>query len=512
MAEIKVSKFKLLALITALSFNAPVTNAFDGTDASAPKIISIRQLTTVPTTTSELIVIEVVTQDDKNWVRITGTPQIGYSYQISNPNAAPNCATVSNSFSKLELVEDEAFRKTDQSGQKNQRFLLVGYAPKPKELPASCPEYRNLSAQPAVALNTNTFLTSINKTTKVKTNLSNLVTPTLQDESGRTTASATIGNLSANNLALTNPSVGNSSQFCVSQSLLPKNNATVASIQAKYIEMKALALNLQVVLQENPIINSYEAQVAIWMNLNTNLSIENINKLGSCYVPITSQQIVAAFQDSIKLAQTNLAAIQKAQVSKDCEDTNLIIGKILDFRNLISRETSLFIKYKDFITQSKSIRVLDCSKVSSKQLIDAQASAKLPAEFVTSNITLGLQTFCEARNSKRAQFLDLTAKMAFRYQNTLDVKSWKNNPELLTFQMCTSETQPKDLITISDNTNKMILQVNTLLAKLQGLERKKSLSINIKCKNGKKSVIKSGKSPTCPSGYVEEKIEFKKIV
>lgn len=489
----------------------PSAMAFDGTDATPPKVVSIKQLTSAPSSTNELIAIEVVTQDDKNWVKITGTPQIGYSYSISNPSAAPNCSTVSNSFSKLEIIEDESFRKSDQSGQKSQRFLLVGYAPKPKELPISCPEYRNLSVLPVVALNTNTFLLSIDKKTKVKTSLNNLVTPTLQDEAGRVTMSTPLQSLESSNLILRTNNVGQTSQFCVSPSLIPKNNSAIATIQAKYIEQKASAMNLGIELQENPVIESYEAQVKIWMSLYSSFLIENVNKLGSCYIPFNSQQILTAYQDSIKSTQMSIGLIQKSQLLRDCEETNKANSNVLDFRNLINHEPTLFSQYKDFINQSKIIRILDCAKVTSKQLVDAQTNSKLILDFVSVNQNQGLQAFCMARNLKRTQFLDLTAKMVFRYQNTAEIGNWKNNPSNSTFQLCTPESQIQELISLADNANKNITQVNTLIVNLQVLERKKSINITIKCKSGKKSLIRTGKTPTCPTNYVEEKVEFKKI-
>ena len=118
-------------LSIALVSTSQLAEAFDGTDASPPRIISMRLLTPAPTSVESLIVIEVMTEDDKNWTQITGNPQLGYSYVISNRNIAPNCSIVTRSFSKLEVLEDLNFKSASLGNPKKQRFLLAGMAPRP---------------------------------------------------------------------------------------------------------------------------------------------------------------------------------------------------------------------------------------------------------------------------------------------------------------------------------------------------------------------------------------------
>jgi hypothetical protein len=109
--------------------------AFDGSDTDVPRIEQMSLANTSVLKPNDPIAIVLKTSDDKNWVKLGGTLNIGYSYRlIPGRNTPPNCSTVTTAFSKLEAIEILSMRTTAANARKSQVFWLVGHLPAKKEL------------------------------------------------------------------------------------------------------------------------------------------------------------------------------------------------------------------------------------------------------------------------------------------------------------------------------------------------------------------------------------------
>ena len=505
MKQIKFLKL----LICSLFFVANISNsvsAFDGTDTNPPIVVSMRLLTSTPSPTNELIAIEVITQDDKNWVKITGKPQIGYGFVVSNTNIAPNCATVTNSFSNFEVIEDENFRITSTSTAKKQRFYLIGYIPKPSVLPGNCPEYRNLAAMPAVVLNTSSFIKVVDKVTKATSLQSNILTPGIQDESGRSRAGSVYGGLAASNLTFLNQRVALTSQFCVSTSLSPKNNTSIANIQAKYLDQSIKALDAKVVFEKDPLIDFFEGQIANWTNLTNEFSSKTLESLTSCTTPLKAQQIIAAYQNTIKEIDNKIVLTQKTQLNLDCQSVNTEINKYLSLSQILRNSKIVAPEYVNYINLTKNLKLLDCNKVTTKVLGDSQSRILAIKQIPESQHLSWLNLFCADRELKKLKYEELLKGMKLRYKLVKQFEIWISNSS--EFTKCDPTSMLVELNKYVEVTNEIIQSINETLIILQKLEKTREIVITIQCKFKNKSVNRMGKSPKCPNGYQEVKPTF----
>ena len=124
--------FLLFFLTVSLSGIHPAYG-FDGSDTEIPRVEQMSLANTGALKPNEPIVIVLKTSDDKNWVKIEGTLNIGYSYKLlTGRNTPPNCSTVTTAFSKLEAIEIASLRSTASNNRKSQTFWLVGYLPAKK--------------------------------------------------------------------------------------------------------------------------------------------------------------------------------------------------------------------------------------------------------------------------------------------------------------------------------------------------------------------------------------------
>jgi hypothetical protein len=130
----------VLVIATAISIVQPTSPAigFDSRDATPPVLASMRLVNPERVTGTAPIAIEIVVTDDKNWSKIDGTLNIGFSYQLKpGLNLPPNCLTVTRSFNTLEVIESMQARKQETDGATRQVFWLVGFLPAPKPLVGS---------------------------------------------------------------------------------------------------------------------------------------------------------------------------------------------------------------------------------------------------------------------------------------------------------------------------------------------------------------------------------------
>ena len=507
-----MTKLRLfLVLVMAIGWLPQNSFAFDGTDSTAPIVVSMRQITPAPTVDKELIALEVITQDDKNWVKITASPQITYSYILSNETAAPNCATVTTSSAKFEIIEDENYRNNSNSLFKKQRFVFLALAPKPKILPSNCPEYRNLSQRPLVALNTTSFITTTNKSSKAKSLQSNIVTPSLQDESGRTTASKAFTGIDPIQLTYVNQSPGNSSQFCVSTLLLPRNNPSIASNQGKYWGAIAKAADSKITYILDPTVEMFESQVIAWNKLLEDSSIEKFSSISTCAIPLTSQQINSAYLTFIKSIDAVLVEQSKLKLTNDCQELNLKIQNVIDLNYILKIEKLQSPEYLELVNRSKSLRILDCTKITQKTFLDSENLVKAVALVLDTNLQNFVNSFCEIRNQKREKFEILLKEMSFRYKAVPDFVKFKESLSQTKFEICDPSQPVANLALQTKESEIIVKQINDLLIQFQNRERTKSIQLFINCKSGKKNVVRSGKPPKCPPGYIAVSSSLKRL-
>jgi DNA-directed RNA polymerase subunit N (RpoN/RPB10) len=509
-------KFILIPTLFVALLNASMglpANAFDGTDASPPTIVSMKLLTQAPTEANRQIVIEVLTQDDKNWVKIAGNPQIGYSFPISNFNAPPNCAVVTTVFSKLEVVEDEQYRfNSYNSTPKKQRFALIGFAPKPKDLPSNCPEYRNLNANPAVALNATTFTPITNKNTKITTYESNILNPQIIDESGRSTSVTKNTNITPANLAFTPQATGPSTVLCVPPSLLPKNNSSIASAQSKYLGQLTIATEKKVGIDPDPVVDLFENQLKVWSRAATDFSLTSLNEMRGCTAALTSSQVINAYQEAQKKLISAITSAAKNQLLAECQTSNLKIQSIIDYRMIFNNEKFTSQEYSEFVRKSASLKIFDCEKVIATQLNEYQKQIQAAEETLNANLAMFLGEYCVKRDEKRVKYLDLKKQLAFRYGSTIEFSTSDLETATATYPICDPTVSLSDLLLFSNLTSNQILKINDLLSLLQSLEKSKKIKITIVCKSSNKQIKKSGMAAKCPVGYREIKPSLIRIV
>jgi len=502
----------LLLVLLGASASVPA-NAFDGTDASPPNIVSMRVLTQTPSASNRLIVIEILTQDDKNWVKIGGNPQIGYSFPVSNLNTPPNCAVVTTIFSKLEVVEDEQYKFASlNTVSKKQRFVLIGFAPRPKDLPSNCPEYRNLNVIPAVALNATTFTALTNKNTKITTYESNILNPQVIDESGRSTPVTKNTSISSANLAFAGQTSGVSSVLCVPPSLLPKNNALLSTSQSKYLGQLALANEKNAGVDPDPVIELYEKQLRAWSKIAAEFSLSSFSDLNGCSVALTTAQVNSAYQESQKKLTSSIANAVKSQLLADCQNINIEIKSILDYRLIFNSEKFISQEYAELVKKSAPLKILDCEKVIATQLPEYRNQFQAAKETLNANLAVFLGEYCVKRDDKRMKYLELKKQLATRYGSSIEYLEWVAETSSAVFPLCDPTLNLSELVLFSNATNEQILKINNLLMTLQTLEKSRKVKTTITCKSGNKQIKKIGSPAKCPLGYRESKPNLVKIV
>jgi hypothetical protein len=507
----RLLKALMWILSIALVSTSQLAEAFDGTDASPPRIISMRLLTPAPTSVESLIVIEVMTEDDKNWTQITGNPQLGYSYVISNRNIAPNCSIVTRSFSKLEVLEDLNFKSASLGNPKKQRFLLAGMAPRPLPLPSNCPEYRNLSLLPAVALNSTTFPTSTNKVTGVSTILNNVLTPSLQDEAGRTTPPSSQTGLLALSLIQVNPQIGETEKFCITPALLPERNPTIAANRERYLNELNRARELNIDVTRDEVVLRYEAQIQGWTDFLSNFATKQLSLLPKCITPLSASQVTSAYQVSTRAISVLIAQRTAENLEKECIANTSRTDRARRLFDLLMGEKVETIDFREFSRLVKTVKPLDCKKVSSTSILEQRKHLEEIETILATSEQSFLDVFCERRNYLRTEYLSLYDHLKFRYGLTDLFRL--SNLEMVHSQFFTCESRV-DLDVLTSYvvlTDSLITNMNSYFSRLQKLERQRSVVIRVECRLGKRVLVRKGTPPKCPKGSRESPFSAKKI-
>ena len=509
----KMSHLNVLTIIVVglTSMCIPRAIAFDGTDSEPPRVISMRLLSEQASGSNDLVMVEVITQDDKNWVKVTGTTQVGYSFAIKNNNVAPNCAVGTTAFSRLEVIEDERARSSPNLNPKKQRFLLIGFLPKPKILPTNCPEYRNLDVAPSVVLNSTVFPFTQNKTTGVKTYTNSILTPAIQDEAGRNTSGTISGGIAPGNLSFAKQNISEENKFCVSYALLPRINQSIQNIQSKYKNVSAVAYEKYQVFDMDTSIALYEIQSIAWESFLLDFTLVKLKEISKCSYPLTVQQIITAYQKSIKSIELLLASQARIEFEVSCKALNVEVQQILDLLQVLKGEQNNSLEYREFISKSQGVKILDCAKISTKVFEDAQTKIEAIESLRESYGSQFLTNYCQTRKMKELQFAELSESLAIRYQSVAEYVQWRMSLQIPTFGPCEPDLELSQLLTYGDNFDDAIRDINAVLLKLKNLEGTKGIKVTIKCQKGKKLIQRTGKPPKCPQGYRELKVSLAPI-
>ena len=89
----------VLAVVSSMFQSTNPALGFDSRDSMAPVLASMKLVNSEKVVGTAPIAIELVVTDDKNWSKIDGTLNIGFSYQQKTGlDLPPNCLTVTKTF------------------------------------------------------------------------------------------------------------------------------------------------------------------------------------------------------------------------------------------------------------------------------------------------------------------------------------------------------------------------------------------------------------------------------
>ena len=300
-SSINNSAFRLLTfwLVLTLPGMYPV-HGFDGSDTEVPRLEQMSLANIGALKPNEPIAIVLKTSDDKNWVNIEGTLNIGYSYKLlPGRNTPPNCSTVTTAFSKLEAIEIVSLRSTDSNARKSQTFWLVGYLPAKKELVGNCAEYRDLTQAPVVTVNSRSFksVTSRGSSTPIVTG--GIYLPIIKDESGRSAPTAITQSMQESQFL---PGIYNFAptisclSYADSVSFKSKNQSALDQfeLEAKAAQELANTEGIEIADQSLNLLK----QVNLWLEFGATPSMDALKALPTCGLPNSTSSLLKAVNEA----------------------------------------------------------------------------------------------------------------------------------------------------------------------------------------------------------------------
>ena len=219
----------------------------------------------------------------------------------------------------------------------------------------------------------------------------------------------------------------------------------------------------------------------------------------------------SAYQIFVKTIDSLLSEQNKLKLASDCQELNSKIQQISKLNSLLKFEKLTSQEYVDFISKSKSLKILDCAKINQKSFSDSENLVKAVTPIIEVNLQIFLTSFCEIRNQKKEKFDLLLTDMSFRYKNVSDFNKFKDSLAISKFEICDPNKQIDNLFEQTMLSVTLISQINNLLSQFQNRERSKSIQYFVNCKSGKKILVKSGNPPKCPTNFSEIKVFLKKI-
>jgi hypothetical protein len=480
---------------------------FDGSDTEVPRVEEMTLLNRTPLNPNERVAILLKTSDDKNWVQIQGTLNIGYSYKLlPGRNTPPNCSTVTTSFSKLEAIEILSMRSTASNGRKSQVFWLVGYLPAKKELVSNCAEYRDLIQSPAVVVNATSFKSTTPKGSTTPLITGGIYLPKLTDESGRSAETIATQRMQESQFL---PGVYNFAPTISCQTYMDSVNFRTKNQSAlDQFESEAKAARDLGNAEGNALANEVYVllkQVNLWLDFAANPSIDTLQVVPSCPTASSTSALIKAVNEAkIKIKASNSLVI-KSNLLKRCE---IYQSRYLELERkvLAAREQYKGSKLSDgFARFSFSNLKVDCaSSATTDLLITSRESALQLSDqsFFALEQEALYQVVCEPFNVRLKSFIKDYNKANQKFSGSRFEKSFPPQNFSETYKSCGLSPLDTDAIqTMTVDLEAFITQFSIQLNEAEKLYRAKKLTFKIVCTKGASQKLISNKTGQCPKGY-----------
>jgi hypothetical protein len=501
---------RVLTGLTLLSFLLSITSnasAFDGSDAEVPRIEQMTIMNPSPLRGGEPIALRIKVSDDKNWVRLEGTLNIGFSYKLTpGKNVPPNCANVTTTFSKLEAIEMTSLRTGLEIGRKTQTFWLVGFLPAKGALLSNCAEYRDFKSPPAVLLNATSFKSVTQRGSTIPVISGGIYTPRIIDESGRSAQSAQTALLQESNFLPIDYEFA-TTNFCFaaadSSTFRDRNNNAISQYTAELKIAQELA---------NPEIESLtkalEDQLAIidsWTKFISNPSIDLLKGISKCPSAGSTSTLVKAMSEvKTKLKGSN-SIIAKVNTKARCE---IFAARFTAFEESLNKAKVKFAKTvsKDAFSSIKyaSARV-DCNSSALTDLIlDSREKTLQEAEsaFVMAERVAFIEIACKPLQSQVSKFKSIYMKAISKYSGSKYVNTLPKFDFVTLENLCGEVNLDYETIEIaSDQFTADVEYFSLILQEADALFKRGKVKFSISCQKG--SLVKTVKNSSgkCPTGY-----------
>jgi len=481
---------------------------FDGSDTEIPRIEEMSLVNKFGIKANEQIAVLLKTSDDKNWVKIIGTLNLGFSYRLlPGRNTPPNCATVSTAFSKLEVIEIESLRTTSSNARKSQTFWLVGFLPARKELVGNCAEYRDFTQAPAVVLNSPAF-----KSVTPKGFTSPIVTggihiPSLVDESGRSAPTVVTQRMQefqflpgTYNFA---PTIS-CQTYADSVSFLTKNQNVLAQF-----ELDAKAARYLGNTEGNQVADVVLAllrQVNLWLEFAATPNIDTLAAVPSCAVANSPNALLKTLNEARAKISASNSLVLKANLLKRCEiyqERYLELEK----RVLAARAQFKTSKMSDgFIRFSYSSLRVDCASSSNTDLLLTSREGAFQASeqaFNTLEQEALYQVVCEPFNLRLKSFRGNYTKANLKFSGSRYEKFFPSQNFAETYTSCGLIPLDTDAIDImTADLEAFIMQFSIDLDEAERLFKAKKLTFKVTCSKGAVQKLITNKNGQCPKGFI----------
>jgi hypothetical protein len=499
--------FLFFFLIVSLSGIHPAYG-FDGSDTEIPRIEQMALANTSALKPNEPIAIILKTSDDKNWVKIEGTLNIGYSYKLlPGRNTPPNCSTVTTAFSKLEAIEIASLRSTTSNARKSQTFWLVGYLPAKKELVSNCAEYRDLTQSPVVIVNSTAFKSVTPKGSTTPFITGGVYLPKLTDESGRSAPTVITQRMQESQFL---PGTYNFAptisclSYADSVSFKSKNQSALDQFELEAKATRELTNTEGIEIADQAL--NLLRQVNLWLEFGATPSMDALKAVPTCGIPNSTSSLLKAVNEARTKIKASNTLVLKTNLLKRCE---IYQGKYLDLekRVIAAREQFKTSKMSDsFQRFSYSSLRVDCASNSTTDLLlTSRESAFKESEqtFNTLEQQALYQVVCEPFNLRLKSLEKSYTKANLKFSGSRYEKYFQTQNFAETYTACGITPLDTNAIQImTADLEAFITQFSIRLDEAEKLLKAKKLTFTLTCSKGASQKLVTNKIGQCPKGFI----------
>ena len=503
------ASYLVIAVVAAtMQWSSPALG-FDGRDAMAPVLASMKILNAEKVIGTAPIAIELVVTDDKNWSKVDGTLNIGFSYQQKTGlNLPPNCLTVTKTFNTLEVIENINARKQDSSGATRQVFWLVGFIPAPKPSVSNCAEYRNFSLPPVLILNSSNFMSKTLKGSTIPQVTGGIYSPRIMDESGRVTPQNI--NIMMNGSTLIPDKLDfESTQFCLPYSTSVAFKKSGAAAIKSYETEAEVSLNLGV--EENRPqgrADLIKAQMLQWENFETTFDLNTLKNMSKCQSAVTLSIASKSFSDDLKALKEFNSSVKKQNALKFCTTLSTQISGFIADVDTAKTEFAMSTLASSFRLINTSLLKVDCANTSNtiEKLSEKQTSLDAAKKIFSENLLKAQFELSCGKIQEGLPKLDTSLSQAkLKFKGSVYDSKWPSipNEDLLifcgetTFSYESAKEKYNQFVTLSST-------LKSLIQEAEGALRKRTLKFKITCVKGKSVKKLTVTNPVCPKGYTKK--------